>query len=147
MGLRTTHKTDKNAEVEGVWIEVDVNDHNEQPIEIKVAHMGRTNKTYTKKLDQVTKPYNASIQNETMPVELGDKLLRSVFVDTILLDWRNLPKSDLTGNNDDSEDLPYTRENALELFKELPGVYEHWEDLAKKKANFREKELENNAKN
>lgn len=147
MGLRSTHKTDSKAEVEGVWIEVDVNDHNGNPIEILVAHMGRTNKTYTKHLDKVTKPYSASIQNDSLPTEIGDKLLRKVFIDTILKGWKNLPTSDLTGDEDDDSLLEYSPENAMKLFEELPGVYDHWEEVSKKKATFREKEREEAAKN
>jgi len=147
MGLRSTHKTDKNAETNGVWLAVDMNDHNNEPIEIKVARMGRTNKNYTKALDLATKPYSASIQNETMPTALADKLMRKVFIQTILLDWKNLPKSELTGKEDDADLLDFTPENAMALFEALPGVYEHWEELAKKTATFRETELEGEAGN
>lgn len=142
MGLRTTHKTDPKLEAEGVEIEVDINDHNGEPITITVARMGKSNKQYTKMLERVTKPHQAAIQNETMPIELGDRLLREVFAETVLRGWNNLPKSELTGNPEDTELLPFSKENALALFKALPGVYDDWEERAKKTANFREHERE-----
>lgn len=140
MSLRKTFKTDPKAEVEGVWLPVGINEHNKKPIEICVSRMSRSNKRYTKELERVTRPHSSSIQNDSMDEEIGAKLLREVFADTILMDWRNLPKSELTGNDSDSEDLPFSRENALALFEELPDLYDDWESRAKKSATFREQE-------
>lgn len=147
MSLRKTFKTDQNAEVEGVWVPVGVNEHNNKPIEIRLSRMSRTNKRYTKLLEEVTRPHSASIQNESMDNDLGTKLLREVFVDAVLLDWKNLPKSELTGNVADKEDLPFNRENVLALFDELPDLYDDWESRAKKAATFREQERKSAAKN
>lgn len=147
MSLRKTFKTDLNAETEGVWVETAVNDHNNLPIKVKLSRMSKANKRYTKKLDLVTKPHMSAIQNDAMDNGLADKMLREVFADTILLGWENLPTSELTGNDNDVDDLPFTRENALALFEELPGLYDDWEALAKKSAIFREVEKEKAAKN
>jgi hypothetical protein len=147
MGLRNTFKTDKTAEVEGVEIEVDINEHNNKPITIRLSRMSRSNKRYTKRLDTVTRPHMAAIQNETLNEAVASKMMREVFVDTVLLGWDNLPKSELTGNAEDKDELPFTRENALALFEELPDLYEDWEARAKKAATFRETELEEAAKN
>lgn len=147
MGLRNTHKTDNTLETEGVRIEVDVNEHNGEPIAIILARMGKTNKAYTKELDKVTKPHMAAIQNETMPIALGDKLIRGVFARTVLKGWENLPLSEFTGNDKDTELVPFSPEKALELFDALPGVYDDWEERAKKTANFREEERKTAAKN
>lgn len=147
MGLRNTFKTDKTAEVEGVEIEVDINEHNNKPITIRLSRMSRSNKRYTKRLDTVTRPHMAAIQNETLNEAVASKMMREVFVDTVLLGWSNLPKSELTGNAEDTDELPFTRENALALFDELPDLYEDWEARAKKAATFREEEREDAAKN
>lgn len=147
MGLRNTFKTDKSAEVEGVEIEVDINEHNNEPITIRLSRMSRSNKRYTKRLDAVTRPHMAAIQNETMNEAVAAKMMREVFVDTVLLGWKNLPKSELTGNPEDTDELPFNRENALALFEELPDLYDDWEGRAKKAATFREHEREEAAKN
>lgn len=147
MSLRKTFKTDKTAEVEGVWIEVGMNDHNNQPQEIKISRMSKTNKRYAKELERVTRPHSSAIQNESLDNELGAKLLREVFADTILLDWRNISKSELTGNENDTDELAFTRANVLALFDELPDLYDDWESRAKKSASFREQEQEAAAKN
>jgi hypothetical protein len=147
MSLRKTFKTDKNAEIEGVEIEVGINDHNQLPITIRIARMSASNKRYTKELNRVTKPHQSAIQNDAMDNELARKMLQEVFADTILLEWGNLPKSELTGNEEDTELLEFTRENVLALFKELPDMYDDWEARANKAAAFREKEREVAAKN
>lgn len=148
MSLRKTFKTDTKAEVEGVWIEVDMNEFNNQPVEIHISRMSKANKRYTKRLEAVTRPHQSAIQNESLDNELANKMMREVFVDTILLGWRNLPKSDLTGRDEDKgELLEFNRANALALFTELPDCYDDWEERAKKAASFREAAAEDEAKN
>lgn len=147
MSLRKTFKTDQRAEVEGVEIEVAVNDHNGKPISIRIARMSSSNKRYTKELNKVTKPHMSAIQNDAFDNDLARKMLQQVFVDTILLEWTNLPKSDLTGDDNDTEDLEFTRENALALFKEMPDLYNDWEGRAQTAAAFREAERETSTGN
>jgi hypothetical protein len=147
MSLRKTFKTDKNAEQEGVWIEVAVNDHNNKPIRIKISRMSSTNKRYTKELNKVTKPHQSAIANDALDNDLARKMLQEVFADTVLLDWENLPKSELTGNDEDVEELEFNRENAIALFTEMPDLYDDWESRAQKSAAFREAEREIAAKN
>lgn len=147
MGLRKTFKTDLSAEIDGVEVEVSVNDHNGLPITIRIARMSASNKRYTKELNRVTKPHQSAIQNDAMDNDLARKMLQQVFVDTILLGWNNLPASELSGDEGDTEELPFTRDNALALFAELPDLYDDWEARANKAAAFREKEREAAAKN
>lgn len=70
-----------------------------------------------------------------------------MFIDTILLGWDNLPKSELTGNDEDTELLDFTPENAQALFDEMPDLYNDWESRAQKAAAFREAEREVSAGN
>jgi len=147
MSLRKTFKTDRAAEIAGVEVEVAMNDHNGKPITIRIARMSASNKRYTKELNRVTKPHQSAIQNDALDNELAQKMLQEVFVDTILLGWSNLPKSELTGDENDTEELEFTRENALALFEELPDCYKDWESRAQKAAAFREAEREVTAGN
>jgi len=147
MSLRKTFKTDATAEVEGVWLEVAVNDHNGKPIRIKISRMSASNKRYTKELNRVTKPHQSAIQNDALDNDLARKMLQEVFADTVLLDWENLPKSELTGNEADTDELEFNRDNVLALFKEMPDLYDDWESRAQKSSVFRESERENASKN
>jgi hypothetical protein len=148
MSLRKTFKTDKNAEINGVEVVVGMNEYNNQPIYATFTRMTRTNKNYTSALEKATQPHQAAIQNETLDEGVASNMMREVFVDTILLGFRNLPKSDLTGRDEDNEvELEFTRENALALFEELPDLYADWEKRANRAATFREAQREKNAKN
>lgn len=147
MSLRKTFRTDRTAEIEGVEVQVAVNDHNGKPISIRIARMSTSNKRYTKELNRVTKPHMAAIQNDALDDELARKMLQKVFIDTILLGWDNLPKSELTGNDEDTELLDFTPENAQALFDEMPDLYNDWESRAQKAAAFREAEREVSAGN
>lgn len=147
MSLRKTYKTDKNLEADGVEIPVAVNEANGQPILFRVARMSPSNKKYAARLNKVTRPHQAAIQNDAMDNTLARKMLQEVFVDTILLGWTNLPKSDLTGNEADTGDLEFNRENALALFTELPDLYDQLEKQAQSAASFREQERDVNAGN
>lgn len=147
MSLRKTFRTDRTAEIEGVEVQVAVNDHNGKPISIRIARMSTSNKRYTKELNRVTKPHMAAIQNDALDDELARKMLQKVFIDAILLGWDNLPKSELTGNDEDTELLDFTPENAQALFDEMPDLYNDWESRAQKAAAFREAEREVSAGN
>ena len=140
MSLRKTFKTNHTAEIEGVTIPVGINDHNGQEITITLSRMSTTNKRYTKALEQATRPHQSAIQQNALDQELARKMLQGVFTDTVLLGWDNLPKSELTGDENDTELLPFSKENALALFAEMPDLYDDWEKRAQSAAAFREEE-------
>lgn len=147
MSLRKTFKTNKVAEVEGVEVEVAMNEHNGEAIKIRIARMSSSNKRYTKALSAATRPHTAAIQNDAMDNDLARKMLQRVFVETILLGWSNLPQSELSGDEADTELLEFTPENAFALFEEMPDLYDDWEERAKKAAAFRDAEREISAGN
>lgn len=147
MSLRSTHKTNETLETSGVRIPVDINAHNGQPVYVTLSRMGRTNKRYTKRLEDVMRPHQAALANDALDPDLARRLLQGVFVETVLIGWENLPKSELTGDDTDTEELPFNKDNALALFAELPGLFDDWRDRAGKAATFREAVLDMNAKN
>lgn len=139
MSLRKVFKTDKDAEISGVWQDVGFNEHNKKPIRIHISRMSGSNKRYSSELERVTKPHQASIQNGAFSNDLARELLQKVFVDTVLLGWDNVPLSDLTGKDeDDDKTVDYSKENALALFAEMPDLYDDWEKRAQAASNFRE---------
>lgn len=136
--LRKTFKTDKNAEIKGVKVPIGINEHNNREMSITLTRMTRTNKKYAQALDEATRPHQAAIQAETINDDFALKMLQGVFADTILLGWDNIPKSELTGNDDDTDELLFTRENVMALFEEMPDLYQDWKGRAEKAATFRE---------
>lgn len=147
MSLRSTHKTNKELEVNGVEIPVDINEHNNEPITITLSRMGVSNKRYTTRLEEVMRPHQSALANDSMDNDLARKLLQEVFADTVLIGWGNLPKSELTGNPEDTELLPFNRDNAMALWAEMPELFTDWQERAKKSATFRTAGLKANAGN
>lgn len=148
MSLRKIYATDKTKETSGVELEVGINDFNGKPMVIVVSRMSRNNQTYQQAFTEKFDAHMTAIQNDAMDEQLARKLVRELFVDTILHDARNVPLSDLTGDSkDDNEIMEYTRENMLALFDKYPDVFDDWEARAKKASNFREAAKAKAAKN
>lgn len=95
-----------------------------------VARMGGANKRFAKALAALTAPHRRAIENETIEDEVILDVLRRVFVDTVLLGWK-----DVRGK--DGELIPYSRANAIQLFTDLPELFMDLQEQAKKFTNFR----------
>lgn len=147
MSLRSTYTTDKTAEVEGKWFDIGVNEDDGSVMRIRLARMGKANKRYMKEVERKVSPHRDAIERETMPTGLADRIMREVFVDTVLLDWEGIRASELSGNDEDKAPLKFNRDNALKLFEALPDMYDDWEAKARKSSSFREAQLEQDAKN
>lgn len=147
MSLRKAFKTDKTLEKNGVDVAVGINDHNGQAIYITIRRQGTGNKAYTSALQKAMEPHQSSLATETMDNDLAGQIIRQVFASTVLLGWRNLPKSELTGNDEDTAELDFTKDNAIALFDEMPEMYDDWSARAKKAATFRGAIMEANAGN
>lgn len=146
MSLSNQFETDKQAEVDGVWVEYGANENGTIP-GFKISRMSKANKKYTKALEKATRPHRRAIELETMNNDLAERLFMQVFVDTVLLEWRNVPLSDVTGNKDDEGFATFNSENAMMLFERLNELYDDLQEKAKKASLFREETLEGEAGN
>jgi len=139
MSLYENFETNKELEVGGVPMEYSPNKDGTVPT-FNVTRMSRSNTRYTKRLEAATKPHRRSIQLETMDNGLAEKISMQVFVDTILLGWKNV-------QNRKGEVVPYSKEAALKLFMELPDFYDDLQARASKASEFRDAAIEEEAKN
>ena len=148
MSLRKVYGTDANKEVQGVRLEVGLNEFNGKPIAITVSRMSRNNQKYQQAFNAKFDPHMSAIQADAMDEQLARKLVRELFTDEILHNVENVPLSDVTGDPADNDKvMEYTRENVLALFDAIPDVYDDWEGRAKKASNFREAAKEKAAGN
>lgn len=134
MNLYGLFKTDESLEVGGIFLEYGLTDDG-KPIRIKVARAGGANKAFAKALEKATKPYRKALQSGMMSNEQADKLYREVFVDTVVLGWENV-------QGPDGKELPFTRENALQLFQDLPDLFADLREQVNNVALFREEVME-----
>lgn len=120
-------QTNKAAEEDGIWVDVDGNG-----TKVKVARIN--NARYKKYFQKITKPYKRQIRNGTLAEELAEKLLVDALANTILLDWKGFTKA--------GEDFPYSVDNARVFLQESADFRDFVSDAANEMENFRAEELE-----
>lgn len=139
MSLYKQFKTDSNLEKDGIIIEYGQTDQG-KPIQIKIARAGGANTAYSRVLEAKVKPYRRQIQNETIERETMTSIMREVYAETVVIGWSNV-------QNAEGEDLEFNRENVIQLFTDLPELFEDIQSQANNVAIFRETILEEEAKN
>lgn len=141
MSLYKQFATNTEKEIEGIEVQMTEAENEDGSIPtFVVSRMGKSNKRYSKALEAATRPYRRQIELGTMNNDKAEEIFLGVFVDTVLKGWKNV--RDETG-----ADMPFTKQTATKLFKDLPEVYERLQEEAKLSANFREASLEEEAKN
>lgn len=148
MSLRKSYKTDADAETNGVWADVGYSDQFKGPISFKLARMAPSNKVYATALERAYRPHEAAQRAGTLSTELGNTIFRRVFCETIVKDWRNVSKEELTGNPEDAEtQAVFSTEDAIKLLTDLPDLESLLIEKAKSLAAYAEATQETDAKN
>lgn len=127
-------KTDANMERTGIWIDYG------SAGSFLVARAGGKNQKFNQVLQRENRQNKFKIDNDLMGAEEGQQLLIQVFAETVILDWENV-------RGPDGELMACTRDNIVKLFTDLPDLFDDVRKQAMTVANFREKELEDSAKN
>lgn len=145
MSLKSQFKTDTTAARDGVWINYSPNSDGTVP-GFRLARMSKQNKRYTAKMRDATKAHEGDdglVNFDNIPEAEAEALLLDVFVDTVLLEWRNVQPED------DGVVLEYSKENATKLLgsDDWADLYGDLSTKARKAATFRQKALEAQAKN
>ena len=126
--------TDKELEKNGVWIEYPGGEM------FKVARIGTNESAYGKLLRQKTKHLRRKIEADTLDVDVLSKIMMDVFVQTSLLDWKNV-------NGSDGKAIDFNRENALELMRRLPDLFDDLHTQAQALSTFQKEAVEKDSKN
>lgn len=140
--LYTNYKTDKTLEIQGIFFEAGELDEGgvKKPIRFKIARAGGANSNFTKAMERETKPYKRAIQTKTLSNDQANVLYQRAFVSSVLLGWENVRDA----NN---QDLPFTFDNAMSLFNDLPDLFNDLREAASDASLFREDELEHDLGN
>ena len=141
MSLYKQFATNSEKEMEGVEVQMTEAENEDGSIPtFVVSRMGKSNKRYSKALEAATRPYRRQIELGTMNNDKAEEIFMGVFVDTVLKGWKNV-------RDENGAELPFNKQSATKLFKDLPEVYERLQEEAKLSANFREASLEEETKN
>ena len=139
MSLYKQFATDKNVERDGDVLSYGKNSKNKD-INIRIARAGGANIRYTKLLEAAIKPYRRQLQNETMDNGVAEDITMRVYAQSVVLGWEGV--EDENGN-----DMEFTVENCMKLFKDLPDLWADIQSQATRAALFRQDILEADAKN
>ena len=139
MSLYKQFATDKNVERDGVVLSYGKNSKNKD-INIRIARAGGANIRYAKLLEAAIKPYRRQLQNETMDNGVAEDITMRVYAQSVVLGWEGV--EDENGN-----DMEFTVENCMKLFKDLPDLWADIQSQATRAALFRQDILEADAKN
>lgn len=126
-------KTDQALESGGVTI-------NYGDFSITIARAGGSNKAYQRALEKKTRPFRRAIQSDTFTNDQAMAVLREVYVETVILGWDGV-----TDENDNP--IPFTKENCLKLFTDLPDLFSDLMQQASNITLFREDVREEDSKN
>ncbi len=135
-------KTEPFLETEGVIIDYGA-------FRITIARAGGMNKRFSKALETKTKPFRRALETGTLDNERGLDLLREVYAESVILNWETQQngKFVIGIESPDGDLLPYTKENVVLTFRNLPDLFADIQDQANKIAVFRQDEKEKAAGN
>lgn len=123
----------------GIWIQIDM-DPDEKPWRFLISALSTHNKKYMKCVRKAMKPYEALRRHNQMPDELQEKVMCSVFCESILLNWENVV-------DENGELIPFNAESAVILFGKLPYLYDQLMEDSQNMSLFKEEERKEEAKN
>ena len=137
MSLFKQFKTDSKVEKEGILLDYGPNkdlpanaDGSHPVIMIRIARAGGANDAYNKRIEALSKKHRRKIQNDALEIaELREMTMHAV-ADTVILGWENV-------TDEDGNPMPFSRDNALKLFKQLPDLFNDVQEQAAKAALFR----------
>lgn len=100
------------------------------PVEITIARAGGANTRFDKVFEHKTKPYKRMIQTDSLDPEIGKKIMRETYAETVILGWKNV-------QDIDGEFLEFNQKNVLSIMEQLPDLFQEIQVNANKAALFR----------
>lgn len=122
LDLKKEYATDKEKEIEGIWME----DFGEG-VRIKIARIG--NPEYQKKITKFQKPHRKAMRRGTLPDSVADTILNRAVADTIVLDWEGIAE--------DGKLVPYSFENCLRILNEYKDFRDQVIEAASEMETFK----------
>ena len=132
-GPYSVFRTDKALEKEGIVL--DYGD-----FKIKVARAGGANAAFQKALAAKVRPYKRQLDAGTIPDDVAEKLFLDVYAESVVLGWEGV-------TDENGKPLPFSKENAVKLFSDLPDLFRDVQSQAASISNFRAEVTEDTIKN
>lgn len=132
MGMYEDFKTDAAMERDGIVL-----DYGE--FRVTVARAGGANKQYLKLLEVKTRPHQRAIQAGLLDNERSMAILREAYAETVVRNWE-VRREDQWVQGIEGADgtlLPFTKENVLTTFQNLPDLFQDLMEQAGRGMLFR----------
>lgn len=123
MNVYEMFETDKSVEKDGVEI-----DYGE--FKIQIARSGGANQKYNNIMKRLSKPHERAIQTDSLSDEVAKKILIECHAKAVVLGWTGV--EDRGGN-----EIPFSVENCVKLFEDLPDLFEDIKTQAGKSSIFK----------
>lgn len=143
MSMYAMYGTDAELEKKGVVFEFD-------GFRITLARAGGSNHMFRQRLETLAKPFRRAIQTETLSDKKSKELIQQAYVDTVVLNWETEVQPGVWEQGIEGKDgslLPFTKENVLSVFRQLPDLYTDVVELSGTASAFKNGQLEEDAKN
>lgn len=147
MSLKKKFKTDAALANDGVWFDYPAQPNEDGTVPgFKLARKGSQNKAYTKAMREFTQAHTdeeGNYDTDNLTEEDAEAVELNVFVDGLLMEWRNFQPED------DGNVLEYSKDAAREIFGD-PDWFDLRADLAKRCGHadaFKTAQLKGEAKN
>lgn len=126
--------TDKKAEQQGITLDYG------DGLEIQIARAGGSNIKFEKTVQAKMRKYGLQAKHDLLEPEQMREVMREVLAETVVLGWKGV-------TNREGTELEFSRENCIQLFKDLPDLFEDVLEQSRKAALFKAEILEGEAKN
>jgi len=126
--------TDKNLEREGVVLDYG------DGLEIRIARAGGSNSKFEKSTQQKMRKFSQQLKHDLLEPEQMREVMREVLAETVVLSWKGV--TDRAG-----KELPFNVANCIQLFKDLPDLFDDVLEQSRKANLFKQSVLEDEAGN
>lgn len=151
MGLKDRFATSDRLEREG--IDLDLGD-----CIITLGRAGGKNTKFTAAMEKIMRQHGRALNTGAMSAERETEILREVYADTIVFNWRTRVKDEKTGEDklvtgienvldDKGGVIPFNRENVISTFKVLPDLFIECKLTAENISFYRQSLLDQAVKN
>lgn len=140
MDLYSMFETEESLEKKGVTIEYG------EAGSFQVARAGGANEKYSKSAESVMRPFRRLIEQELLPDKKAKVLLYTIYAESVVLAWEGV-RAKPTVKGQPGELIPFTVENCVQLFTNLPELFADIQSFASSGKNFKSDDVEGDAKN
>jgi hypothetical protein len=118
---------------------------------VLLARAGGSNKEFGKALRKYGKKFEHLLRLEAVEEEEALAVLRQVYTDTVILDWKVKDNEEwvrgIHDPSDESNILPFSRENVLRVLTEMPELFDDIQEQSKTTGWYTQKAREEAGKN